>query len=62
MTKFGTLNWSEKEGEGWIVLSTEFANQHRIVILDALVDWIALLQEEYERVLADGGNFLEPNK
>lgn len=51
MTTFGTLTWREQAGEGHFWLSPSFYASDRVTQLDALVDWIASLQKEYERVL-----------
>ena len=45
------LIWNEEEGEGGVVIDKEFVTAHRIVQLDALVDWIAELKEIYESML-----------
>jgi hypothetical protein len=45
------LIWNEEEGEGGVVIDKEFVTAHRIVQLDALVDWMAELKEIYESML-----------
>ena len=45
------LIWNEEEGEGGVVIDKEFVTAHRIVQLDALVDWITELKEIYESML-----------
>ena len=45
------LIWNEEEGEGGVMIDKEFVTAHRIVQLDALVDWIAELKEIYESML-----------
>jgi len=45
------LIWNEEEGEGGVVIDKEFVTAHRIVQLDALVDWMEELKEIYASML-----------
>ena len=57
MRRMATLRWSDFAGEGNVKFSNEFETADRITKLDALVDWIAALKEEYERMISEGGVF-----
>ena len=51
MTTLGTLSWSERDGEGRVSINGKWRDRHPIVRLDALKDWIALLEAQYEKEL-----------
>lgn len=44
----GVLIWSREDGEGEILLAPRFARLHWVERLDALSDWLGLLEREYE--------------
>jgi hypothetical protein len=46
-----TLDWDDDIGEGVIDIDLEFKEQHWVLKLDALSDWIATLKAEYDNVL-----------
>jgi hypothetical protein len=45
------LVWNDEEGK--VLIKKEFLMEHRIVQLDALVDWIAELQTIYNSMTAN---------
>jgi hypothetical protein len=45
------LIWNDETGEGQVKISKEFLTAHRVVQLDALVDWMAELQEIYDAMV-----------
>lgn len=45
------LVWNEEIGEGSVKIDKEFVTAPRIVQLDALVDWMAELQEIYDAMV-----------
>jgi hypothetical protein len=45
------LVWDDESGEGQVKITKEFLTAHRIVQLDALVDWMAELQEIYDAMV-----------
>jgi hypothetical protein len=47
----GKLEWNPEDGEGFVLFSTKFITSDRIVQLDALVDWIRMLQDTYDEML-----------
>lgn len=46
------LVWDDEAGEGSVKINKDFVTAHRIVQLDALVDWMAELKEIYESMVA----------
>lgn len=46
------LKWNYQTGEGFLVIDKSFKDAEKIVKLDALVDWMAELQEVYESMVA----------
>jgi hypothetical protein len=47
----GKLEWNPEDGEGVVLISTKIITSDRIVQLDALVDWIRMLQDTYDEML-----------
>ena len=47
------LVWNYEEGEGQVLIKKEFLMEHRVVQLDAMVDWIAELQTIYNSMTAN---------
>lgn len=47
----GKLEWSKEEGGGIVLFSPKFMTEDWIVQLDALVDWIKILQDTYNEML-----------
>ena len=47
----GKLEWNPEDGEGVVLFSTKFITSDWIVQLDALVDWIRMLQDTYDEML-----------
>ena len=45
------LIWNDEKGEGEVKITKEFIVAHRIVQLDALVDWIEELKEIYDAMV-----------
>lgn len=45
------LVWNQETGEGSVKIDKEFVTAPRIVQLDALVDWMAELQEIYDAMV-----------
>jgi hypothetical protein len=45
------LIWNNEEGEGQVVIKKEFLMEHRVVQLDAMVDWISELQMIYNEMV-----------
>jgi hypothetical protein len=45
------LVWDDESGEGQVKITKEFLTAHRIVQLDALVDWIEELKEIYDAMV-----------
>jgi hypothetical protein len=45
------LVWNDEEGQ--VLIKKEFLMEHRVVQLDALVDWIAELQTIYNSMTAN---------
>ena len=45
------LVWNNEEGEGQVVIKKEFLTEHRVVQLDAMVDWISELQMIYNEMV-----------
>lgn len=45
------LVWNQEIGEGSVKIDKEFVTAPRIVQLDALVDWMAELQEIYDAMV-----------
>jgi len=52
--KFGSLIWTAA-GEGEVRLNDDFKASDWIVRADALKDWIAELQEQYDQTLREYG-------
>ena len=50
--KLGKLIWNGDEGE--VKLSKEFFESYAILQLDALSDWIHILEEKYDELLDEG--------
>jgi hypothetical protein len=50
--KMGKLIWNGDEGE--VKLSKEFFESYAILQLDALSDWIHILEEKYDEILEEG--------
>jgi len=46
------LVWNYEEGEGQVLIKKEFLMEHRVVRLDAMVDWIAELQIIYNSMVS----------
>ena len=44
------LTWDAEKGEGEVKIEKEFLFAHRVVLLDALVDWLAELGAIYEEM------------
>lgn len=46
------LDWDDDKGEGIVDIDNEFKEEHWVLKLDALSDWIFTLQAEYDKILA----------
>ena len=46
-----TLDWDENKGRGVVDIDTEFKEEHWVLKLDALSDWIFILKAEYDKIL-----------
>lgn len=46
------LVWNDKEGEGQVLIKKDFLMEHKVVQLDALVDWMAELQKIYNSMVS----------
>ena len=47
------LDWDDDKGEGIVVIDNEFQEEHFVLKLDALSDWIFVLQAEYDKILSN---------
>ena len=47
------LHWDDETGEGSVKITKDFMVAPRMVQLDAMVDWIAELQEIYNAMLKE---------
>ena len=47
------LTWDAEKGEGEVKIEKEFLFTHRMVQLDALVDWIAELSDIYQEMMKE---------
>lgn len=58
--RLGELRWSDVKGEGSVSLGRDFRESDHVLKLDALIDWIAHLEQIYDRIFWEDPNPYRP--